>query len=141
MAGVESAAAFAAGLRQHLDWPLLALRLALGPVFLAHGLPKVRNPAAVVGPQGGAGAARFFRFLGICESLGGLALLTGFLTQPAALGLSLMLIGAIPINIFTLKAPFESHAPQIGGLGLPLAPPPPPLPLLLSRARRPPLWP
>ncbi|HVW66274.1 MAG TPA: DoxX family protein [Candidatus Peribacteraceae bacterium] len=74
---------FFAGLHMYADWGLLALRLVLGIVFLYHGSKKLN------GKMGG-----FMLFIGICEFIAGLAVLVGFLTQIAALGLGIIMIGA-----------------------------------------------
>ncbi|HLC55235.1 MAG TPA: DoxX family membrane protein, partial [Candidatus Nanoarchaeia archaeon] len=49
---------------------------------MIHGVPKLRK-------QGG------WLLLGIAETLGGLAVIIGFLTQLAGLGLALTMVGAI----------------------------------------------
>jgi putative oxidoreductase len=76
----------------------LALRVALGALFLAHAGLKL----FVFTP---AGTAQFFGKLGLppalayltiaVELVGGLCLILGFLTRWAALGLFMVLIGAI----------------------------------------------
>ncbi|CUH78654.1 Putative oxidoreductase CatD [Tritonibacter multivorans] len=76
----------------------LALRVASGVTFIAHGLLKV----LVFTPAGTAG---FFQSLGLpgplayatiaAELLGGLALVLGFQTRLVALGLIPILLGAV----------------------------------------------
>ncbi len=75
------------------DLAPLLLRLAIGIVFLVHGLPKLKNVQSFMG------------FIGICETLGGAALILGFLTQWAALGLAIIMLGAM------YKKKFEWHVP------------------------------
>ena len=59
-------------------------RIALGVAFLAHGIPKIRNPRKTIdfvkgtGFPGGAVFAVLFTLL---EFFGGIALVLGFLTQ------------------------------------------------------------
>ena len=59
-------------------------RIALGVLFLAHGIPKIRNPRKTIdfvkgtGFPGGAVFAVLFTLL---EFFGGIALVLGFLTQ------------------------------------------------------------
>lgn len=48
-------------------------------------------------------------FIGICETLGGLAILFGFLTQLAALGLGIIMVGATYKKINEWKVPFTSQ--------------------------------
>ncbi|MFH1193261.1 MAG: DoxX family protein [Candidatus Jorgensenbacteria bacterium] len=70
------------------DWGLLALRVVLGVILIAHGLPKLKN----LGAAGGKFAAMGFRpgafwaaVAGVIEFVGGLFIIAGFLTQLAAL--------------------------------------------------------
>ena len=79
-------------------WGILVLRLALGALFLAHGLRKllVSKPAGVQG---------YFRSLGLpgwvglltmgAEILGGAALLLGVWPRYVALALTPMMVGTI----------------------------------------------
>jgi putative oxidoreductase len=84
------------------SWSHLVVRLALGVVFFAHGGQKVLgwfgghglratiNGFKAMGvPAPAAAAAAFIEFLG------GLAMLTGFLARPAALGLIVVMLVAI----------------------------------------------
>ncbi len=73
-------------LKRHSDWGLLALRLAIGAVFLYHGLAKWP-----LNPQ----APWYMTVVAIAEPLGGLAMILGLLTQWAALGLGIIMLGAI----------------------------------------------
>lgn len=49
------------------------------------------------------------RFLSVAEPLGAVAVLLGFLTQAAAVGLGLVMIGAMYLKITTWKTPFSAH--------------------------------
>lgn len=73
------------------DWGVLALRFAVGIIFIVAGVAKWKMwsapPEMNVDP--------LFKFLSIVEPLGGLALIIGFLTQWAAGGLALIMFGAI----------------------------------------------
>jgi len=88
------------------SWALLALRLAVAAVFLYHGMQKwmfwTTTPAGM--PQN---MADFFKFLSIVEPLGGLAVLLGFLTRWAALGLGIIMFGAICFKM-SMGVPFAS---------------------------------
>lgn len=84
----------------------LALRLAVGTVFLVHGPPKWRHPEGLA--QGTGLPVWFGKFLGAAETLGGAALVLGFLTNLAAIGLSLVMLGALSFHLFRWKTPFTS---------------------------------
>ncbi len=74
---------------------LLALRLAVAAIFFVHGSRKLN------GSMGG-----FMTFIGVCETLGAVAILLGFLTQWAALGLAIIMLGATYKKIFEWHVPF-----------------------------------
>lgn len=86
---------FFVSLHQFSDFALLVLRIALGTIFLLHGLPKRGLWSAKPSPQMPAGMLRNLRILSVAEPAGGLAVLVGFLTQLAALGLVIVMLGAI----------------------------------------------
>jgi len=81
------------------NYGLLALRLAVGAIFFVHGTSKLKNWASIPG---------FFKFLGTCETLGSLATITGFLTQYASMGFSIIMLGAIYKKTREWKMPFTS---------------------------------
>ncbi len=56
-----------------------------------------------------AGLLRTLRLLSIAEPAGGLAVLVGFLTQPAALGLALVMLGALRFLIVKAHRPFTTE--------------------------------
>lgn len=89
--------AFAA-LHAYGDWGLLALRVFLGIIFLYHGGKKLD------GKMGG-----FMTFIGICEFIGGIALILGFLTQLAALGIGIIMIGAGYKKMNEWHVPFAAN--------------------------------
>lgn len=72
-------------LHRHSDWGLLALRLAVGVIFLYHGMMKWQMEAA----------SPIMTLLKFAEPLGGAAIILGALTQLAALGLGIIMLGAI----------------------------------------------
>ena len=88
---------FLSSLHSVSDWGLLVLRLAVGVIFLYHG------PRKLNGAMGG-----FMLFIGICETCGALAVIAGFLTQLAALGLSIVMLGAIYKKINEWHVPFSA---------------------------------
>jgi putative oxidoreductase len=75
------------------DLSLLLLRLMVGLVFVTSGYSHLKDPEAraksIEMPKG------FTIFLGIAEVAGGLGVAAGVLTQLAALGLILIMLGAI----------------------------------------------
>jgi putative oxidoreductase len=80
-------------LNQALPWALLLMRWMVAAIFLTSGwghLTKTEERAKSIGMS-----AAFTRFLGTAEFAGGLGLLFGVLTQLAALGLILLMGGAI----------------------------------------------
>lgn len=121
----ETLAALSQGLtRPLLDsaYSLLLMRLVLGLTFAAHGSQKLFG---WFGGYGLDGTAQFFATLGLpvavtylvafTEFFGGLALIAGLLTRPAALGLFATMLGAI----ITVHLPAGFFAPN--GVEFPLA--------------------
>ena len=103
---------FFASLHRFSDVALLLLRLALGTVFLVHGLPKRHLWKAQPSPHMPAGMLRNLRILSIAEPAGALGLIFGFLTQLAALGLCVSMLGALQFLITQVHRKFkEAHAP------------------------------
>lgn len=88
--------AFDAFFLSYGSYGVLALRLAIAIIFLYHGSKKLGNITSFMG------------FIGICEMLGGLALLFGFLTQLASLGLGIIMIGAIYKKTQEWHVPFSA---------------------------------
>jgi len=86
---------FFVSLHQFSDFALLILRLALGTVFLFHGLPKKGLWSAQPSDQLPAGLLTRLRILSIAEPAGALGLIFGLLTQLAGLGLVIVMAGAI----------------------------------------------
>jgi putative oxidoreductase len=86
------------------DAALLLLRLVVAAVFLTSGLNHLRDPA---GRARSIGASRGFTvFLGAAEVLGSVGVALGVLTQLAALGLMLVMLGAMQKKIFVWKTGF-----------------------------------
>jgi putative oxidoreductase len=75
-----------------------------GAVFMSSGWNDLRNPE---GRAKGIGMSKGFTiFLGSVEVLGSLGILFGVLTQLAALGLILIMLGAIQKKIFVWHTGF-----------------------------------
>jgi putative oxidoreductase len=82
--------------RSAVDWALLAARVFVGVVFMAHGAQKM------FGAFGGPGLSAFVRMLGplgylvaVGEFFGGLGLVVGFLSRFSAASIILIMLGAI----------------------------------------------
>jgi putative oxidoreductase len=89
---------------EYVDLGLLILRIGLGIIFIAHGWMKLRNPSAWAKNMG---LPTFVGLLvSIGEFFGGLGILFGFLTQIAALGPLLVMLGALRYHIFVWKQKF-----------------------------------
>jgi len=81
----------------YADAAVLLMRLLVGAVFITSGWSHVRDPVArgeSIGLPAGV-----TRWLGIAELAGGLGVALGVLTQAAALGLILVMLGAIQKKI------------------------------------------
>ncbi len=86
------------------DLALLLMRLMVGLVFVASGWKHAKDPVARGKSIGLSPAVT--RFIGIAELAGGLGVALGILTQFAALGLILIMFGAIQKKIFVWKTGF-----------------------------------
>ena len=79
------------------DWTVLILRLAVGLIFLAHGLEKIKNLKGTqgwfdsIGFKPGVFWGSLVTFL---EFFGGIALMLGFLVQPLVLLLATQMMVA-----------------------------------------------
>jgi putative oxidoreductase len=85
-------------------YALVFLRVMVGLVFIASGYNDLKNPDArstSLGlPKG------LLVFLGVAELLGGVAVIVGFLTQLASVGLILIMLGALQKKAFVWKTGF-----------------------------------
>ena len=84
-------------LSQFTDLALLLMRLMVGVVFISSGWSHFKDPVTrgrSIGMSPG-----FTRVLGIAELAGGLGVAAGVLPQVAALGLILIMLGAIQKKI------------------------------------------
>jgi putative oxidoreductase len=100
--------AFMLSLHAYADWGVLAVRVAMAATFIAHGLMKQKFWKMQPNEQMPAGMISLMRLLSICEPLGGLAVLVGFLTPLAALGLGIIMAGAIYNKATKWHVPFAS---------------------------------
>jgi putative oxidoreductase len=94
-------------LARFTDLGLLLLRLMVALVFGTSGWNHLRNPqerSKSIGMSKG-----FTIFLGAAESLGSLGVAVGVLTQLAAFGLILIILGAIQKKIFVWRIGFWAN--------------------------------
>jgi putative oxidoreductase len=84
-------------LLRYSDEALLLMRLLVGVVFISSGWSHTKDPVARAKSIGTSPG--FTRFLGIAELAGGLGVAVGVLSQVAALGLILIMLGAIQKKI------------------------------------------
>ncbi len=91
-------------LARFTDLGILLLRLMVGLVFVTSGYRHLKNSTARAKDIGMSKA--FTIFLGIAEVAGGLGVAFGVLTQLAALGLILIMFGAIQKKIFAWHTGF-----------------------------------
>jgi len=91
-------------LAQYTDYALVFLRLMVGLVFARSGYNHLKDPAARSKSIGLPKSVTIF--LGLAELLGGVAVIVGFLPQFAAIGLILVMLGALQKKIFVWKTGF-----------------------------------
>ena len=95
-----------ASLHHLSDWALLVLRLGLGTVFLVHGIQKRAMWKMQPSAQMPAGLLTIIKVLSIAEPLSGLAMIGGLLTQIAAAGQAVVMLGAIRLKAGQMKKSF-----------------------------------
>jgi putative oxidoreductase len=91
-------------LARFTDLALLLLRLMVGIVFVTSGYNHLKDPEArskEIGMSKG-----FTIFLGAAESAGALGVIAGVLAQLAAIGLILLMLGAVQKKIFVWHSGF-----------------------------------
>jgi len=89
---------------QFSDLALLLMRLLIGAIFITSGWSHLSDPVSrgkSIGMSPG-----FTRFLGVAEVAGGLGVALGVLPQLAALGLVLVMLGAIQKKVVEWKTGF-----------------------------------
>lgn len=93
---------------QFNDLGLFLLRLTVGIIFLIHGKQKLAMWKMPPSEQMPAGTLNLMRFLSLAEIAGGLALIFGgVLAQLAAVGLAIIMLGAIYYKIKIWKKKFS----------------------------------
>jgi putative oxidoreductase len=86
------------------DYALVFLRIMVGLVFVDSGYNDIRDPVGRGKSTGLPKGAMIF--LALAELLGGIAVIIGFLSQLAALGLIIIMLGAIQKKVFVWKTGF-----------------------------------
>lgn len=96
---------------------LLALRIGLGVELLVHGWPKIKSPAAfagMLGQMGMKGATFWSWVVALVEFLGGISIILGLLTRPAAFFVTIQfLVISFWLKPKKMKVPFTT--PQGAG--------------------------
>lgn len=85
---------------------LLVLRLGIAISFLYHGLDKLKMWKMEPSEEMPANFLNQLRLLSIVEPLGALALIGGFLTQLAAIGFIIIMLGAIHLKVTQMQKKF-----------------------------------
>ncbi|MGH2657057.1 MAG: DoxX family protein [Actinomycetota bacterium] len=100
-------------LADQLEWGLLALRIAVGVIFIVHGLPKITGARGMAAMMGGGEAkpvlVGMFTIQGLVETGGGALLILGVLTQLVALAFMIIMIGAVYLKITQWKSGFMAQ--------------------------------
>lgn len=82
----------------NINFSLLLLRVAVGGVFIAHGYQKLMALDGTISFFASIGLPEVVAYLVIAvEILAGLGVLLGFLTRLSAIGLAVVMIGAITL--------------------------------------------
>jgi putative oxidoreductase len=89
---------------QFTDIALLLLRLMVGIVFITSGYKHLKDPATRSKDIGMSKSITIF--LGAAELAGGFGVISGVLAQLAAMGLILVMLGAMQKKIFTWHTGF-----------------------------------
>lgn len=100
-------------LADQMEWGLLALRLAIGAIFIVHGWPKITGGRGMAAMMGGGQAkpvmVGVFTLQGIVEVGGGVLMILGVLTQLVAVAFAVIMIGAIYFKITRWKSGFMAQ--------------------------------
>ena len=91
-------------LAQFTDFGLLFLRLMVGTTYMRSGYSDLKD--SDVRSKSIGMSKRFTFFLAVAELAGGAGLVVGVLQQLAAIGLILVMLGAIQKKIFVWKTGF-----------------------------------
>ncbi|GMB01570.1 DoxX family protein [Pelosinus sp. IPA-1] len=82
--------------KRYYEWSMLVLRVALGIIFLAHGLQKIAGFEGIVKWFGSIGLPAALAYVvTTIETVGGAFLILGLFTRTAAAGIMFVMLGAI----------------------------------------------
>lgn len=88
---------------------LFILRGVVGAAFMLHGWPKIQDPMGWAAPMGESAPPGAMQALAaVAEFAGGAALVVGFLTRLACLGLGGTMVGALVLAHLPAGHPFVS---------------------------------
>jgi putative oxidoreductase len=97
-------------LAEHSEWGFLALRIAVGVIFIVHGWPKITGARGMAAMMSGGEAKPalvvLFTVQGLVEAGGGVLLILGVLTQLVAIAFMIIMVGAIALKVGKLKTGF-----------------------------------
>ncbi len=93
-------------LYQLMPWSVLALRLALGAIFLVHGSPKMKNSQAMAGGMGMSASKVWL--IGLIETLAAISMIAGLFTHIGAIAIMVIMIGALYYKIEKWHVPFTA---------------------------------
>lgn len=98
-------------LGNYADWGVLALRLAVGIIFIVHGWPKLTGARAMTQAMGRSdtGSVVFFTAQGVVETLGGALLILGIWTQLVNVVFAIIMLGAIGLKNSMMKTGFMAQ--------------------------------
>jgi putative oxidoreductase len=100
-------------LGQHSEWGLLALRVAVGVIFIVHGWPKVTGARGMAAALGGGQAkpamVGMVTIQGLVEAGGGALLILGVLTQLVVAAFMIIMVGAIALKTTRFTTGFMSQ--------------------------------
>ncbi len=100
-------------LAEQSEWGLLALRIAVGVIFIVHGWPKITGArgmaAALRGGQAKPVMVGMVTVQGVVEAGGGVLLILGVLTQLVVAAFMIIMVGAIVLKNTQWKTGFMAQ--------------------------------
>jgi putative oxidoreductase len=95
------------------EWGFLALRIAMGVIFIVHGWPKITGARGMAAGLGGGEAkpalVGMLTIQGVVEAGGGVLLILGVLTQLVTLAFMVIMTGAIWFKVTKWKTGFMAQ--------------------------------
>ena len=100
-------------LAEQSEWGLLALRIAVGVIFIVHGRPKITGARGMAAALGGGQAkpvmVGMVTVQGVVEAGGGVLLILGVLTQLVVAAFMIIMVGAIVLKNTQWKTGFMAR--------------------------------